>query len=182
MSDFKLLGHQRKRLLAEDYRPLVFSCTNRRDVKPNGCEPGARYVLSWSRSYTVYDEEAGSFRIPRGPLWWIIVRSAKRQLDGSWLVKFDVMDRRDPDQFLRGTPPVHGVEAKVPKGDGADESAYQSTRWKSPDTAPVVRKDWREDYYRRVGVVERDHLLRVKRAAAARVERRRRRYLRKKAA
>lgn len=173
---FQLSKDQRRRLLAEDYRPLIF------EIKPHGCDPGVRYVLCWSKSSLVYDEEGGSFQTPREPLWWIAVKTVKRQPDRLWLVRYDVVDRRDPDRFLRGTPPVYAAEEKNPSGDGSQESSYQSTRWRSPDTVPVVRQDWHETYHKRMGVSERDHLLRLKRVAAARADRRRRRYLRKKAA
>lgn len=102
-SGFKISAEQRQRLLAKDYRPLVF------DIKPTGCEPGAIYVLARARDWGVED---GRLRhLPPAPVWFITVTSRKRRRQGGWIAWFNVTDLRDPDVFLRpGGGDLHGSD------------------------------------------------------------------------
>jgi hypothetical protein len=137
-TDFKITVDQRRRLLRGEYQPLVF------DVKPYGCQEGAHYVVSRSSAHAAYDPVSGQTkRFPTTALHWITVRSVKRGPDGRWLVRFDVVDNRDPDKYLRRVPPVHAPSKKPSK---EEQSSYQTTRYGSPDSVPTVRSDWLDEF------------------------------------
>lgn len=133
-SNFKISATQRRKLQDEEYSPLVF------DVKPHGCEPGASYVLSWTKPSSASDGLGNVTRLPRAPAHYITVRSVRRRPDGRWLVVFDVVDKRDTDRYLRRNPPVMDPSRKPSRGDGSEESHYQTTRWSSTDSLPSVRR------------------------------------------
>jgi hypothetical protein len=95
VSDFSILLEQRRRLLNGNFAPLVF------DTKPYGCEPGARYVLSWSRETATAFDDGEVVRTPSVPEFYIQVTKITRRVEGGWLVRFDVFDYRDPTVWLR---------------------------------------------------------------------------------
>lgn len=114
MSDFAIKAEQRQRLLAGDYKPLVFQGVlepdNRAERLPYGCCVGARYVLAWKAAQaTVIDKEKGIVSVmPRHPVWFITVtaveggpRKPRELADRPWVVRFQVTDIRDSDVFLR---------------------------------------------------------------------------------
>lgn len=95
MSEFQVSLEQRRRLLAGDLSPLDF------DTKPYGCEPGATYVLSWSKAQATIVGEGEVVRIPRAAVWFLTVTAVVRHRKGFWRVQHEVTDLRDRDVFLR---------------------------------------------------------------------------------
>lgn len=122
----KLSLAQRNRLLAGGYSPLVFP------VKPHGCEPGCRYVLNWRGEVRTHDGNGKVVVGEREPLRWVEVTSVVRRTKGDWLVRFDVFDLRDPDRFLRASPPRHDASTAELKAEGDSASAEESFYTTSP--------------------------------------------------
>jgi hypothetical protein len=126
VSSFSVSAAQRRRLLEGNYKALQF------DIKPTGCEPGARYVLAWeaaSASVCHPDDGSDAFvvRTARRPVWWITVTKVEddpiRRPEGRWLVRFDVTDLRDRDLYL------------------SRSGNYQTTRRGAVDELPVAPSD-----------------------------------------
>lgn len=133
-SSFKVSAVQRRKLQDGEYSPLIF------DVKPHGCEPGSCYVLSWTKPSAASDGLGNVTRLPRAPAHYITIRTVRHRPDGKWLAMFDVVDKRDGDRYLRRNPPVMDPSKKPSRGDGSEESHYQTTRWSASDPLPSVRK------------------------------------------
>lgn len=155
---FSLPREERLRLLAGDYRPVLL------DVKPLGCEPGATYVLSWSRSSRTHVGDV-VITVPRIPLRYLTVVDIKRHRKGGWLIRIDVQDYRFPMRYLRRTPPVWD-----PNRDSRPvESSYTTSKWAALDELEVVPRGYQE----RISKVsyDRDQAMRLERVAAARTDR-----------
>jgi hypothetical protein len=137
----KLSAAQRQRLLAGNYGPLTF------DIKPHGCEPGSRYVLNWQQAIRTDNGQGDVYVTERQPLRWITVTHVVRKVKGSWLVRFDVTDKRHPRRLLRANPPRHdasraesvNVEANVA---AAEESFYTSDPRSSIDHLEAVPRGY----------------------------------------
>lgn len=95
MSEFQITAAQRRRLLEGESSPLDF------EIKPHGCEPGAVYVLSWSKAQATIVGEGEVVRIPRRAVWFLTVTAVVRHRKGFWRVQHEVTDLRDRDVFLR---------------------------------------------------------------------------------
>lgn len=153
---FRLAREQRTRLLAGDYRPLIF-------VDKPDCETGTIYVLSRSHPKPMDDGLGGTFTPPSEPTLWVRVTTVTRRKAGGWAVRFDVFDHRDPRRLVRATPPRYSPElrredAKRKLGEdeiaaAAEQSFYTSDPraaldpldappkgWKSPDLQDLERK------------------------------------------
>lgn len=152
---FALPLGERRRLLAGDYRPVLL------DTKPHGCDVGATYVLSWSRSSRTAVGEV-TIEVPRAPLRYLTVTDIRRHRKGGWLIRFDVQDYRFPIKYLRRTPPVWD-----PNRDSAPvESSYTTSRWAALDELEVVPEKYQERLS--ADAYDRDRAMRTERVVAAR--------------
>jgi hypothetical protein len=176
LSDFSITSEQRQHLLNGTYEPLKF------DVKPNGCERGASYVLSYSKAKAIWCDDGHVIRVPRAPVWYLIVTNVQRHRKGFWRVEFQVVDLRDPDLYLRRTPPVMTPDEDAPGEDARSrrESSYQTTRWGAVDDVPSVPPAWVEEYAKEA--YERDSHKRLEQNLSDRAERFRWKRDRKRAA
>jgi hypothetical protein len=155
-SDFSIDAAQRRRLLEGDYSALQF------EIKPTGCEPGARYVLAYkAASASVYksddEQEAFIVRSPRAAVWFLTVKGGreapKRVWRGDelrWVVRFDVTDLRDRDVFLRPGGGVQGGRDPLSAGCVPDPDWVDSE-------AEAIGEHWEQERLRRV---EREQLAR----------------------
>jgi len=138
-TQFSLDRDRRQRLLKGDTRAFVFT-GDKEDRKPYGCQPGATYVLSWSRPQ--YSREQGQrVEVPRQATHYIVVTDVRRHRKGGWMVRFDVVDNRERVRYLRRTPPVMDPDAK---DDGNLESSYTTSRWQAIDDLECIPTAWQE--------------------------------------
>jgi hypothetical protein len=177
LSDFSITGEQRQQLLNGTYEPLKF------DIKPMGCEKGSQYILSYSKAKSIWCDDGHVIRLPREPVWFIRVTGVQRLRKGGWRVEYSVVDRRDPDLYIRRTPPVMTPDEST--DETVDErarrqSSYQTTRWGAVDDVPAVPPAWLEEHAKEL--YERDSHKRLERNLSDRAERFRWKRERKRAA
>lgn len=125
-----LSREQEKRLIAGDYSDLTF------EKKPT-VEPGYCYVLSWAKAYQVDDGQGNKKKIPAKPLRWIQVTNVVPKRRGGFTVSFDVYDNRDPDRFIRRTPPVVVPirDEKPPTAHALSKASEESNYTANPASA-----------------------------------------------
>lgn len=155
----KLSREQRSQLLAGHYEPLKF------DEKP--CEPGARYILSWSKATQVDNGRGDKRTIPRAPLHWIEVTHVVPRKKGGFTVRYDVMDKRDPCRFVRRTPPQMTDEImradlrRHPNEDAttqaSEQSNYSSNRISAVDDIESVPRKYTPPDATELHRKQRDH-------------------------
>jgi hypothetical protein len=162
-TNFTLPRHHRVRLLGGDYNPIHYM----EPKVPEGCEPGATYVLSWARSSRTLAGDV-LLELPRRPLRWLTVVDIKRhRLAAGWVIRFNVEDFRDPELYMS-------------RGPGMDGTGYTASRMFALEAAKVVPPAFQEKLSKAAS--KRDELMRLERVAAARTERNRFRKERLRAA
>lgn len=142
LNDFSLEREHRVRLLSGDYRPLLCQ------TKPAGCEPGARYVITWFRQQRGRAEDV-TYEVPASPSCFITVSTVKRHIKGGWLIRYEVTDLRSPVRFLRASPPVwvpQGEDSLTDSPTTSEESFYTTSRWGSIDNLEVVPREWQQQH------------------------------------
>jgi hypothetical protein len=156
-SAFSLPQHERLRLQAGNYSPVLL------ETKPFGCEPGAIYVLSWTR---------GTREVERAPVHFVTVTKVVRHRKGGWLIYMSASDYRMPTRFLRSTPPVwdpNGDRKPADEETEADLSSYTSSRHTAIDELEAVPRDYQQRISRKA--FDRDNAMRLERVIANRISR-----------
>lgn len=158
---FQLDPEHRQGLKHGRVRPLLL------EQVPEGCEPGATFVIAWTRPSRSL---AGDIviDIPREATYWLTVTRIVRHKTGGYLIWYDTMDRRETIRFLRRTPPILDPH----RDTGPTESSYTTSRFAACDDLEVVTDRWQQQ--RTKEAAKRDELLRSERVAANRTERWRR--------
>jgi hypothetical protein len=138
----RVLLHERTEILAGNYAPIV------RELEPE-LEVGQELVLSQSRRLrtAVYDDfgklTGEVVEIAPRPRFKITITRKVRRKDGSWSVRFDTHDLRDPNVYVRRNPPAlrEGEYAEASEEEvrqASFESAYTPHAGQSVDGVHAV--------------------------------------------